>query len=313
MHQSHLQVVEESTGISDLLLQLLKYKRTSIQESEEKANHIKNNVTHHVHDIHLSVQGVLIKIKMMINGFCYDHTLFISFFTPFSHACYHLTVVTLSYLSLFTSFSIFVYREISDTAKSNSNALIAHHMLLTLLRTAMHLTAPLIMTMVISSLLVVTVYADSLVLDITHPWTLILHPSELPVWPGTWFHIFFPAQLATVKATLGELIKAHPNMLHYLFQSASPSLNIWVAMPHCFLDILDGTVMLVSLLYIHEAVQHWILVWELLMEIGTECDLGKWVIGVSCKESAWVTDGLCHSCAEGLDFSIQDVRFLYVL
>ena len=63
------QVVGGSKGISDLLLQLLKYKRTSIQESEEKTNHIENNVTHHVHDIHSSSQGVLIKIKMMINGF----------------------------------------------------------------------------------------------------------------------------------------------------------------------------------------------------------------------------------------------------
>ena len=75
-----------------------------------------------------------------------------------------------------------------------------------------------------------------------------------------------------MEATLGELIKAHLNTLRYLFQSASPSLNIWVTMPH-FLEIPDRTVMLVSPLYIHEAVQHWIPVWELLMEIGAKCDL----------------------------------------
>jgi hypothetical protein len=94
-------------------------------------------------------------------------------------------VVTLPYLSLFASLSIFIYREISDATKSNSSVLIVHHMLLTLLHIAMHPTAPLIMMTVISSLLVVAVYADSLALDITHPWTLILHPSELSVQPGT--------------------------------------------------------------------------------------------------------------------------------
>ena len=123
--------------------------------------------------------------------------------------------------------------------------------------------------------LVVAVYADSLVLDITRPWTLVLHPSELPVRPGTRFHIFFPAQLTTEEVTLGELIKVHPNVLRYLFESASSSLNIWVAMPRRFLDIPDGIVMLVSPLYVREAVQHWIPVRQLLMEIGAERDLGE--------------------------------------
>ena len=60
------------------------------------------------------------------------------------------------------------------------------------------------------------------------------------------------------EVTLGELIEVHPNVLCYLFESASSSLNIWVVMPHRFLDIPDGTVMLVSPLYVREAVQHWI-------------------------------------------------------
>ena len=116
--------------------------------------------------------------------------------------------------------------------------------------------------------LVVAVYADSLALDITHPWTLVLHPSEFPVQPGTRFHIFFPAQLATEEAILGQLIEAHPDELRYLFESSSSSLNIWVTMPRRFLDIPDGIVMLVSPLYVRQAVQHWIPVRRLLMEIG---------------------------------------------
>src|ERR1700722_8595434 len=60
----------------------------------------------------------------------------ISFFVPFPHACYHLTAVTPPYLSLFASFSIFIYRGISNAAKSNSDALTARHMPLALPCTA---------------------------------------------------------------------------------------------------------------------------------------------------------------------------------
>src|SRR3984957_9152640 len=132
----------------------------------------------------------------------------------------------------------------------------------------MHAFMPLAMTTTIPSRFVVAVYADSLEVDITRPWTLILHPSELPVRPGTPFNVFFPSELITVKATLGELIEAHPDTLRYMFRSTSPSLNVWVAMPRRIDDIPNGIVILVSPHYIREAVQHWIPVREHLMAIG---------------------------------------------